>query len=329
MGISRTLVTKALHHSNGVRVGAQTRDEIWRMAEQMGYRPRGVTTHNIGYVVPVGALRIEAETALLMQAEHALRTQGYRLTLANIDLDDLQPLHNVLNPKTVDGVIFMRWCNGGVREIMPPEVPFVVSSDEDGIGADIDLVTMDTVQSLENLTHYLLRLGHQRFCMTLGANAIGYHARLKRGVLHALAAAGLPEKNLQIIELQPSRSTARETNEDIAGRLLAVMRQPQPPTAVIATSPNQAIPALYALRGAGYEVPGDVSVVSALDSPHFRAYAPWLTATTMEGPEVAWRAVERLIEKIHQPQSSSRHVLVAGEVIPRESAGPVRLRSLE
>ena len=90
VGVSRAVVTKALHGTGGARMNAETREAILRAAREMGYRPRNVTTHNIAYVVPIQALELQGEVSFLRHVTQALRRHGYRLTLMNLEEDDTQ-----------------------------------------------------------------------------------------------------------------------------------------------------------------------------------------------------------------------------------------------
>ncbi len=52
LGISRTLVTSALHGSSGSRISSERRREIENLAREMGYRPRNMTTRVIACIMP-------------------------------------------------------------------------------------------------------------------------------------------------------------------------------------------------------------------------------------------------------------------------------------
>jgi DNA-binding LacI/PurR family transcriptional regulator len=49
---------------------------------------------------------------------------------------------------------------------------------------------------------------------------------------------------------------------------------------------------------------------------------PVLTATDQHRPELAERAVERLLQKIHQPETIPTKTLLAGQILERGSVGP-------
>lgn len=311
MGISRALVTKALHRSSRTRVSDETRNEILRVAQQLGYQPRNITTRNIGYVISLDQLQLEGETNFLRYVQQALRRYGYRLTLADFDAANPQALRDVLNRKTVDGVLLTQWFDGRVLEVLGDDVPMMLTTDEYGLSEEFDLVAVEARSTLATLTKHLLAYGHEQFCLVIGAGHVKYHHRIAQGVCDALRDANLDESHLRIVEVS--------NNASIAPLLTKAMRRKNRSTAVIAANPSQAVPALFALLEAGYKVPADVSLVSSVDSSQFTVLRPHLTATTMAGLEIAERAVQRLVQKIENPALPPQRIFVAGEIIERDS----------
>jgi DNA-binding LacI/PurR family transcriptional regulator len=315
VGVSRSKVTEVLHGTRGSRVSPETRLRIVRAAEEIGYQPRNRTTHNIGCVFSVENLELEAETMFLRYVQQALREAGYRLTLADFDPAAPSTLRNTLNPKTVDGVIFMHWYKGAVAGTLAPEIPWVLASDEGDVPDDIDMVALDAARSAANITQVLLEAGHRRICLIVGAMDVKYHHQVKRGVREALRAAGVPETLLRIIELS--------TNHDIAVPLRAAMREASAPTAVLTTNPSQAVPALHALIAAGCRVPQDVSLASVTNSRQFDVIEPAITSTTAFGYELARAVVQRLMARIQHPATSPQHILMPAQIITRQSVAQI------
>jgi LacI family transcriptional regulator len=313
LGVSRSAVTEALHGSRKSNLRPELRHKIIKAAREMNYRPRNITTHNIGFVSSVEELKLETVTTSLVKIDHVLRNKGYRLTLASLHSDDPQLLSQTLNPKTVDGVIFTSWYGGKIRDVLAPEIPWVLTSAEDGVAEDVDVVTLDVAQILGNLTRYLMSYGHRTFCLVTGPERIGFHRRMTRSMHQVISEGGLDPTLLKVI--------AVEHDEEIAPGFKTLMGRPDRPTAVIAASPEKSLTVLYHLRSMGLHVPRDVSIVSVVDSYHFRAYDPVLTAAQWE-EEVAERAVRRLLEKIDDPESLPQKILLPGRIVEWESVGP-------
>jgi LacI family transcriptional regulator len=220
-------------------------------------------------------------------------------------------LREVFNAKTVDGLLFNIWRGGQVRVLSSPQVPWILLSDEDGVDDDVDLVALDVRETARRLAAYLLERGHGRLGLIVHLADIKFHRCIIEGAQTALRAAGLEPQDLKLIRPY--------FIEEVADDLLPLMKSRDAPTALLAATPGMATAALYALRCAGYAIPGDVSLVSLLDSERFRALPPVLTATDAQGEEHVEQAVNRLIEKIEGRQSAPRQIHIPGNLIERAS----------
>lgn len=307
-------MTQALHGTRHSNVRPELRREILQAARRLGYQPQNVTTHTIGLVMPTETLVLAGEARLVVQMDEAARRAGYRLALATAHKGDLEELRDNLSPKKVDGVIFHRWFNGQIQNLLSPEVPWVLTSDEDGVSAAVDVVTVDTIQSVELLTQYLLEQGHRRFCLVTGMAGSGFHERQAAGLRMALGQASFPENSFSTIEVLYDR--------DIPAQLRKIMADPNPPTAIIAGSPEKTVCVMNLLYHDGYRIPEDVSVVSLMDSALLQPLLPPVTTTSF-GDGVADLAVARLLEKIATPDSPAKQLLVPSELVLRESVAPV------
>jgi DNA-binding LacI/PurR family transcriptional regulator len=314
LGISRVSVTQALHQTRRSTLSPELQARVLEAACTLNYRPRNVATYTIGYVGSMRTFALAAESQYLMALDEALRQAGYRILLANARDGDLEPLRALLTPKTVDGVIFSRWFEGRVRDVLPPEIPWIVTSDEDGIGDGVDQVTMDTRATAEHLARYLLRIGHRRIALVTGPGDRHYHGHLKDGLRAPLPEAGLAAE-IKVIEVRHDR--------EITAALRQLLHSSAAPTAIIAASPEKTIAALNLLNASGYRVPQDVSVVSFIDSRLFEPLTPQITATTAGQHSIKY-AAQRLVEKINNPSLPARRVLHPGEIIERESVAPPR-----
>lgn len=311
MGVSNVTVSHVLHKPHNARISLEKQREIIRVAQQMGYQPRGVTTHAIGFVIESGGLHLDATENEIVFAHEILKEHGYRMIFAMMDPERPESLREVLNQKTVDGVLFNCWCNGKVKNLLPDEVPWVLLSEDDDVGAAVDQVSSDTVQVAMNTTRHLIECGHRQICLVAGLAGIGYHERLKRGMTEAMKSAGLPADQASVIEVS--------RNDEIGASLVKLMKGTNPPTAIMAASAGKAAVVLNRLLYAGYCVPGDVSLVSFGDSHRQTPLSPAISANTVFDRDVIAHSIERLIQKIKSPGTPPERVLLTGQYIERES----------
>jgi LacI family transcriptional regulator len=310
VGVSRVAVSLVLHRSRRARISAEKQREIEEVARQMGYRPPNRTTHTIGYVVDADKLQLMGESRMLLLMDRALRSSGYRLLLTTLQDGDTENLQEILNPKTVDAVVFIGWFDGRSDGLLPPEVPWIVIGDEDAIPQHVDKVIMDTKVTAARVARALIDRGHKRLGVVSSAGVGAVTSHLKAGVQQALYQAGISEK---LFSLEVA------TDREIAPLLLERMSQAAPPTALLVFGPEKTITVLSVLRAAGICVPEQVSLVSLTDSHALSTLAPAVTATTALGSNEAAAVVERLLEKINDPLSPARHLALPGEIVWRDS----------
>jgi len=217
----------------------------------------------------------------------------------------------MLNPKVVDGAIFMRWPREGRTALQSLEIPYVVTADDDRVEPDVDQITMDTAETLRRLTRHVLSYGHRKLILITGPGGISHNEYIKEGVLRELAAAGLDKANCTIFESR--------TDSGIMEPLRRALEQDGRATAIIADSPEKGAVALNYLSRWGYEVPRDISLAAVLDSRQFSVLEPAVTATTALGESVAECAVSRLVERINNPDMEPQKIYVPGEIIERQS----------
>jgi LacI family transcriptional regulator len=316
------MVTLALHRTHRTRISPQTRREILRAAREMGYEPRGVTTHTIAFVVDASDVWWGLTTNLLVYAERAMREHGFRMAVVMIGEEDLAAGKTLVTPKTADGAIFTEWHGGKIRRLISPEVPWVLAADEDGdLGEDVEQVAMDTVKTATRLTRYLCERGHERICLLTGSLRSGFHERLQRGVYQGLAEAGLPLDNLVTI----SATGVENERAEIQRKLIGARKRKTAPTAVVTGNMGSALVVVNQLQRAGCRLPEDMSLVTVVDRPHLTALQPAVTATTAASHSDAVVAVERLIQHIKEPGLAPQRVLIPGEIIERESVARIKL----
>jgi LacI family transcriptional regulator len=315
LGISRVAVTQALHQTRKTTISPELQARILQAARELNYRPSNVATYTIGYVGNMNSFALAAEGQYLMALDGVLREAGYRISLANVRDNDPEPLRKILTPKTVDGVIFSRWFDGRIRDLLPPEIPWIITSEEDGISDDVDQVSVDTVATARLITQHLLDHGHRRIALVTGLGEKHYHGHIKQGVQETIRQSKLKAELSFVIAVHEDR--------EIREPFLKMLNAPEKPTAVIAISPEKTVAVLNLLQATGHAVPDDISVVSFLDSRLFEPLTPSITATTAVGNTVKV-AVNRLMEKIHDPMQPAQKILLTGEIISRESVGVAR-----
>jgi DNA-binding LacI/PurR family transcriptional regulator len=202
-----------------------------------------------------------------------------------------------------------------LREL-PSDTPLVAV----GAGGDVPFpaVAVDHRAGAERAVRHLLSLGHETVVHLAGpADWVDASGRVD-GWRAALEAAGR-----EVPEMPAGDWSARSGYEH--GRQIAADREV---TAVFAANDAMALGLLRALREAGRDVPGEVSVVGFDDVPEAAYFPPPLTTVRQNFAEVGRRAFDLLIERIGaaraaEPRTGTRRV-VEPELVVRESTGTRR-----
>jgi DNA-binding LacI/PurR family transcriptional regulator len=107
---------------------------------------------------------------------------------------------------------------------------------------------------------------------------------------------------------------------------LELLREPAPPTAILAMSDVLAIGALQAAAELGVPVPGALSLVGFDDSPAAAVATPPLTTVAQPHEEKGRLATELLLEAIERANVSERPTrdILPTELVVRESTSPVQ-----
>lgn len=311
VGVSHVTVSHVLHRSQRSRVSSEMQQQILRVAQEMGYQPRGLTTHTIGLVVEPQSIWWEPTASVISFADEILREHGFRATVTTLGVENFAQASKLFDQKKVDGVIFTEWQTGAAKYLKSLTVPWVLIADADEDAEQVDQVGMDTVETARRAAAHLIARGHRSFCVLTGLQGIGNHERMKQGIFDALEASGLPRDCAAIIHHDDERELEPE--------LLALMRGENPPTAIIVSNPGGAIVVLNRFQQNGYRVPQDISIISLVDGPRLQSLKPKISATTALGREHIQQAINRLIIKITQPETIPHRVLLPGEIIERNS----------
>jgi LacI family transcriptional regulator len=163
---------------------------------------------------------------------------------------------------------------------------------------------------------HLLSLGHRRIAVVGGPPFKSTRARLA-GYRTALQEAGVqPDPRLE-----RSGGFVAETGYEAARALL---RAPEPPTAIFAGNDLQAIGVYRALYEAGLRAPDDMSVVGFDDLPLARLLTPALSTVRQPVREMGALATRMLLRIIAGEKLESARVELATSLVVRESSAPPR-----
>jgi DNA-binding LacI/PurR family transcriptional regulator len=132
----------------------------------------------------------------------------------------------------------------------------------------------------------LLGLGHKRIGFLAGPlENCPDHINRRQAYLDAMERAGLPPL---VVDHSPTERTADAGHR----QCLQLLRQPEPPTAILTANDEMAYGALAACAELGFEVPGDISLMGFDDLPLSRYMSPPLSTVRQPVEQIGFTAAK-------------------------------------
>ncbi len=322
-GVSYATVSRAL--SGSPEIGEDTRKRILKICEEMGYTPNSVArsmvmkrTNIIGLIL--ASIDNPFMSELTNHIEIYARKCGYNLMVCNSSYDPNleKEVFSLLLGRQVDGIIMIPVGNESYDSLkaLTAQVPTVFIS-ENMQDLPENYVAVDNRRGTESATEYLYSLGHRKIvyfgCRT---HSVTHSLRLE-GYLDACKKLGIAPS---VIHNHYSRSSYP------VGNLLAeeYFSGPHDHTAMLCASDALAIGVMQAAYNHGVSIPGDLSLIG-FDNISFSALPP-IDLTTINQPkqQMATEAVDMLLDRIKNPDSPHRRVIVPPTLVERKSCRPIR-----
>jgi DNA-binding LacI/PurR family transcriptional regulator len=294
-GVTKSVVSRVLNDDPTLTVRPDTRQRIRAAALELGYRAHagaralaGAEARALALLIP--DLANPVYSRIIRGAYRRARHCGYVVLLAEDTTDDQadEVFTNLVEAGRVDGLLIASARPG--HRLLASErlahVPHVfVNREVPGSGRNVG---MDLPAASATAVRHLHDRGHRRIAMVSGpAELYPAHAR-ERGFTAQMSELGLPSAVAR-------GSFSEEGGAYAATQLLA---NGSTPTAVYCSVLSQAIGALHVIRGHGYRVPHDISVVSFDDLPLAAYLDPPLTTVAMPLPELGATAVDALLDQL-------------------------------
>lgn len=329
VGVSKTTVYRALHNTG--RIHPSTREQVLRVAQELGYRPnllarslRMQRTSTLGLVV-VG-LAGWFYSHILEGVDSVAQANEYSVLIACSGgfPDKERNIVQTLLDKRVDGLIVAPADPEENRELyeelLALQTP-IVFIDRYIPGLLTDFVATENELGGYLATKHLLTLGRRRIAFVTtssrerrATSVIGRFA----GYQQALAEYGVSETT----ELGPGLPDVVPEEEHAYNAVNRYLADGGKLDGVFAVNDDIAYGAIRALQAHGLRVPEDVSVVG-FDNQDTSAFIfPPLTTVAQPMREIGQRAASLLLDRILKKDSSApQQMLLAPKLIVRQSCG--------
>ena len=324
-GVSRSTVSRVMNdHPN---VDQETRARVLSVAERLNYQPniaaRGLAagrTRILGLVIPMGvsALFTDPYFPLLIQGiSSACNANDHSVMLWLAEPEyERRTMRQILQAGLVDGVILASALMDDpiMEALLKRDLPFVMVGRHPD-NNQVNYVDVDNLNSAREMVTYLLRTGYNRVATIAGPhNMIAGSDRLQ-GYMAALRERRVPNDPNLVVE--------GDFTEEGGYRAMQKLIRLHP-DAVFVASDAMALGAIRALREAGLRVPEDIAITGFDDMPFAARTEPPLTTVRQPIQRMGAVAAETLIDLITHPDKQPRRVILASELVIRQSCGSER-----
>jgi LacI family transcriptional regulator len=326
-GVSVSVVSRVLNPDSGP-VAPAKREAVLRVIDELGYRPRAAARElSVGHALSVGLVVADLANPFFAQLADRIfweaRSHGVQVVVMTNQEDphlEADSLDTLLD-RSVAGVIatptganIEKWAR---LQSMGVNVVFVdrTIAELD----DVDVVSIENVDSARRATEHMLDLGHRRIALISGpvststgrARIQGYKAAHEN-----FSAAVDP----QLIRDVPFRG---DGGGDAVGSLLAL---PDRPTGLIVANTAQVQSSVRRLVQNGVQIPDDLSVIVFDDNPWTELTSPPLSVIRQPIGMLAVHSLELVLGRMQgKLPAGPRTIEVSADFVPRSSCSPLLL----
>jgi LacI family transcriptional regulator len=320
-GVSIKTVSRVFNQEPNVR--PSTRDKVITAAETLNYRPNQSARQLASDVTfVIGMLYDNPNSSYVTDVQYGslqvCREYGYNLLIHPCHADSPDLIREIIGLQhQVDGLIVLQPLSDHHelnRALLDHSIACVRVSQRPF--APFPWISVGDKEAADQMTEYLLNLGHRRIGFIVGHPEHGSsHDRLA-GYRNALERHNIPYGTSLIEQGQFDF----ESGYSCAQRLLASTPRP---TAIFASNDPMAMGVLSAAHEIGIDVPRELSVAGFDDSPLARHAWPPLTTVRQPITEVARLATEVLMHQLRgRSERVSDHRLKADLVCRASTASP-------
>ena len=334
LGVSKFVVSKSLSGKGGVN--ETTRERVIQAASQLGYFTQNnikspslavvSDRHKQSVLVLMPNIRSQTQDSLYWGKivdgiALALDQEGLGMVIVSEQRTD--NFSNILNPGGLLGLVGVGQISTSLLlEVHRIGLPMVLIDHEDPL-IPSDTVFANNIDSMTRLSNHLMGIGHRllhfigniRYSRSFRDRWIGFQSALEERDMKVPSG----DDEMLLLEGMDDGSFRAEFKLWVTERKKAKNL----PTALVCANDSTALAVCEVLREEELAVPADMSV-TGFDNIEdaLRGVQP---LTTVHVPKEAMgrAAVEKLLNRIHNPSAPLEKILIAADIVHRDSvAGP-------
>ena len=322
--VSTSTASRAL--SGHPSVLPATRERVLAAAAALHYQPNRVAsalrTNRSGLLgLVVSNLRTATFHTIAETLQAWAGTHGYQVLVCTTGGDPERETAFLQTARMhhLEGVVIAgSGANADLLDRLVEEGRAVVTMNREVPGSCAPSVMTDYETAARLATEHLLGLGHTRIAAIEGPPEITSGRLHHAGFSGALVAAGVPLVPELVVRGPFTMSFGRAAAE-------AVLRLPDPPSALLVSNHEASLGALPVLSEIGLRVPDELSVICTEEEPFYSWWTPPLTTVDNRAEDQARRAADLLLAQLTGGGSAEGHAeLLTPTLVIRGSTAPPR-----
>jgi DNA-binding LacI/PurR family transcriptional regulator len=333
LGLSQTTVSLVLNNSPSARsIPTETRERVRAAARELNYRPnyfarslRQSRSMSVGVLAPDLSEGYFTRVMSGVVAELTAAHYFYFTACHDFNKELIEQYPRMLVERAVDGFLLL---NTPAEAIQVP-VP-VVAISAHSAAPNVTNIVLDHESAVKQALSHLWGLGHRNIAFMRGPRAIPDSEFRWESIQKLARTMGLKIDPAHVIRMDAEGWSMKAGHHTMAPEIgyrpmKALLDKNRDFTAVFCFNDIAAIGAIRALKDAGLRVPEDVSVVGFDDIQSAAFSTPSLTTVRQPLTEMGRRGAQLLLERIaHREREYAVEIIMAPELIVRESTGPVK-----
>lgn len=322
LSLSVSTVSRALVNDKNIR--RETKEKVLEAAKALGYKPNPVATNlKYGHTNTVGVIVPEMVTPFASQVINGIQSilyaNGLKVIIAESHEDPQKEKENLqlMERFMVDGIIICLCSYKENKEeylrLQQAEMPMVFY-DRIPHGLDVSQVTVDDYMKTFFLVEHLIRSGRKRIVHLQGPDDVYNSTERTRGYKDALSKFKMPIEADMLIK-------TGLTFDDGAKAADLLIEKGTSFDAIFAFTDTLAIGAMNRLRELDKKIPEEIAIASFSGTVLSTIVYPQLTTVEPPLQEMGRTAAELILEKIKNPASPNRSVVLDAEIQIRASSG--------
>ncbi|MCM3006019.1 LacI family DNA-binding transcriptional regulator [Priestia koreensis] len=335
--VSPSTVSRVI--SNSPLIGEKTKRKVKKVMEELGYFPNfharvlvNGATCSLGIVMPVSmrdqdlVFQNPFFQDVMKGVGSFVHSKNYSLYMTSGETEEeiYQDVVNMVKGRRVDGILLLYSQEEDpiINFLVEHDFPFVLVGHPPDNVQNITYVDNDNYKIAQNVTKYLLSLGHEKIAFIGGNKRLIVTRNRLSGFLDTLSLAGLsvPEDYIKHTEFSIEGGNAS---------VQELLELNEIPTAIFVTDDVLAMGVLNVLHEKKIRVPEQVTVVS-FNNLFFAGFTiPPLTTVDVNIYQLGYEAAKCLVEKVEDTSATPKCIVVPSKLVVRKTCQHIGDQSLE